>query len=248
MELSRFFTLAEMTRSATAQSANIPNQPGAAETDRLRALCAAVLDPLRESIGEAIRVNSGYRSPKLNQHIGGARDSQHVSGEAADIESRGLSALELFQRIIRLALPFDQLIYEDKSATSKWVHVSHAAGSGRGQILKANFGASGAATYSKLTIEEALAMTEPVMGERGTLEASAPIEVADEPGAVARKPRRKQKPKRPAVGRRKAGKKPKAKRAKGKTAAKPAKRGAAKRRGRPRRAAKAAPTRARRGK
>jgi zinc D-Ala-D-Ala carboxypeptidase len=248
MELSRFFTLAEMTRSASAQSAKISNQPGAAETNSLRALCAAVLDPLRESIGEAIRVNSGFRSPKLNEHIGGARDSQHVRGEAADIESRGVSALELFQRIIRLALPFDQLIYEDKSATSKWVHVSHAAGGSRGQILKANFGPSGSATYSKLTAEEALAMTEPVMRARGALEMSPPIELGDEPGAVARKPRRKRKPERPAVGRRKAGTKTKAKRAKGKTAPKSAKRGVAKRPTRPRRAAKAAPKSARRGK
>src|SRR5262245_23582933 len=145
MDLSRFFTLAEMTRSEAAQSANISNQPGPAETDRLRALCTAVLDPLREAIGEAIKVNSAYRSPKLNEHIGGVPDSQHVRGEAADIASHGVSALELFQRIIRLALPFDQLIYEDKSASSKWVHVSHAAGGNRGQILKAKFGSGGSA-------------------------------------------------------------------------------------------------------
>ena len=58
MELSRFFTLAEMTHSDTAQSAGIRNEPGAAETTSLRALCTAVLDPLRESIGQAIRINS----------------------------------------------------------------------------------------------------------------------------------------------------------------------------------------------
>jgi hypothetical protein len=228
MKLSQFFTLAEMTHSNAAISARIRNDAPAVETERLRALCTAVLDPLRESIGQGIQVNSGYRSPELNKHVGGARDSQHVSGEAADIESRGIPALDLF------ALPFDQLIYEDKSATSKWVHVSHAAGRNRGQILHAKFPPGRPTTYLELTAEAALAMTVPQMRARGAARTSRPIEIGDEPGAVGREPRKI--PKRAAPGRGKAAGKVKGRKAIPKSAKRPK----AKRPGGKRRTAKAA--------
>ena len=152
MQLSRFFTVAEIAHSDTAQSLGIPNEPGAAETESLRALCAAVLDPLRQSIGQAIRINSGYRSPKLNKHVGGARDSQHVRGEAADIESRGVSPSNSFRESSGSRC-LDQLIYEDKSATVKWVHVSRTTGDNRGQILKAKFAPGQPTTYLEMTAE-----------------------------------------------------------------------------------------------
>jgi len=249
MELSRFFTLDEMTRSATAQSEGIPNDPGAAEIENLRALCNAVLDPLRESIGRPIRVTSGFRGPALNRRIGGASNSQHVTGEAADIDSRGLSVLELFQRIIRLELPFDQVIYEDKSAAVKWVHVSHASGRGRGQILRARFAPGRPATYLAMTAEEALALSEPGTRTRGGA-LLAPVEMADEPGASGRKPRRRKKAaKRATAGRRKPGKRPKARKTQGaKARGKPAKRTRVMRGGGKRRAAKTARKKTRRSK
>ena len=201
MELSRFFTLAEMTRSDTARKEGIPNEPGAAETENLRALCAAVLDPLREAIGQPIQVNSGYRGPKLNQRIGGASNSQHVEGKAADLQAAGMPVLELFKRIIRLGLPFDQLIYEAKSQTAKWVHVSHSAGGNHGQIMKANFGPGGKPpTYSTITAEQALAMMEPLSRAGGPAATMRYHEIADEPpppGFVApAAPRKAKKAKR----------------------------------------------------
>jgi hypothetical protein len=81
MQLSRFFTLTEMTRSDTATRLAIPNLPDEPALAGLKALCAAVLDPLREGTGAAIKVNSGYRGPQLNARIGGAKKSQHMEGE-----------------------------------------------------------------------------------------------------------------------------------------------------------------------
>src|SRR5262245_48763736 len=144
MQLSKFFSLAEMTRSDTAQREGIPNEPDEAVTNALRALCTAVLDPLRESTQVALSVTSGYRSPALNTRIGGAANSQHVEGKAADIQSGGMSVLDLFKAVIRLGLPFDQVIYEAKNKTTKWVHVSHSMPA-RGQILVAEFGDDGKA-------------------------------------------------------------------------------------------------------
>lgn len=214
MQLSRFFTLAEMTRSETAERENISNQPGEGEIDRLRALCSAMLDPLREAIGQGIRVNSGYRSPALNRRIGGASNSQHVEGRATDIQSPGMPVLELFKTIIRLGLPFDQLIYEAKSATAKWVHVSHNPAGNRGQIMKAKFSPDGRPiAYPTITRDEALAMTEPAVRGFGT-EPLEYLEMPDEPLPIRRARKAREKPgTAPARKTTKAAKKPASKKA-----------------------------------
>lgn len=108
--------------------------------------------------GGADRV--GDRGPALNRRIKGAAKSQHLTGEAADLQSPGLSVLALFQLAIRLKLPFDQIIYEVNGA-AKWVHVSHTTGANKGEILLGKFGADGKVTYPKLTAAAALALSEP---------------------------------------------------------------------------------------
>jgi hypothetical protein len=232
MELSRFFLLEEMTRSETARREGIPNEPGATEVGNLRVLCAAVLDPLRESLGRPVKVNSGYRSPALNRRIRGAEDSQHVRGMAADLQAPGMAVLELFQRIIRLGLPFDQLIYEAKDATTKWVHVSHNAARNRGEIRTAVFSPDGRPLkYPVVTAAAALAMQEPATRALGPeLVEPGYVEMDDAP--AARRPAVKKKsvkrakaagaPKRKAPGSKAAKRKGTARKA----GAKPAKRAA----------------------
>jgi len=179
---SRFFTLAELTRSVTAIKHGIANDPGPVQREHLQALCAAVLDPLREAIGSAIKVNSGYRSPALNRRIGGAPTSQHVEGKAADIQSPGLSVLGLFQAVIRGGLPFDQLIYEARDAVTQWVHVSHNPGGNRGEIRVAKFDTSGRPVdYRLISAEAALAMSEPVSRAAGKAIEFEYHEMGDEP-------------------------------------------------------------------
>ena len=183
MALSRFFTLVELSHSDTAVAEGINNQPGAVETANLQALCTAVLDPLREAVAAPIKVNSGYRGPVLNRRIGGAADSQHLRGQAADIQTGAMTVLELFKTVIRMGLPFDQIIYEARNATSKWVHVSHDTARRRGEIRVAEFDASGKPVrYPVVTAEQALAMTETVSRSRAAavLEYS---ELGDEPAA-----------------------------------------------------------------
>jgi zinc D-Ala-D-Ala carboxypeptidase len=184
MKLSRYFTLAELTHSNTALAEGINNQPSAGEVEFLRALCAAVLDPLREALGQSIKVNSGYRGPALNRRLKGAAKSQHLQGQAADIVSPGTSVLKLFQKAIELQLPFDQIIYEVND-TSKWVHLSHNPAANRGEILLAQFDAAGKASYSRITAQQALAMTEPVTRSRGAQAQSEYLEMADEPPHAA---------------------------------------------------------------
>ena len=149
---------------------------------RSRALANAILEPLRAAAAGPLRVTSGYRSPALNARIKGSATSQHSKGQAADLQSDSLAALELFKRAIQAKLPFDQIIYEAKNRQSRWVHVSHAAGANRGEIRVARFDASGnPVDYPKVTAEQALAMTVPTTRSRKLVEAYE--ESADEPAA-----------------------------------------------------------------
>lgn len=132
----KYFTIAELTKSATAQRRGIKNTPSKEVTNSLTALIEKILDPLREAYGKPIIVDSGYRCPQLNAAVGGAASSQHVKGEAADIRTLTDTPAEnrkLFDLIIKLKLPFDQLINEHGF---NWVHVSFGPRHRR-QILKA---------------------------------------------------------------------------------------------------------------
>ena len=60
------------------------------------------LQVLRDHIGKPIRVISGYRSPKYNRRIGGARRSQHMTAKAADIKVTGMSPEEVKAVIVQL--------------------------------------------------------------------------------------------------------------------------------------------------
>ena len=139
IKLTKNFTLDEMCKSKKAKELRIKNVPSPKEVARLKVLCEKVLQPLRDYMGEPVIINSGYRSPELNKKVGGVRDSQHLIGEAADINCKG--SLEYANRIIEfimLNLEFDQLILERKKG-AMWVHVSYTtSGKNRQQYLKMN--------------------------------------------------------------------------------------------------------------
>ena len=188
MNLSRFFTLDEMTFSNTAKTAGIDNTPSAPEIESLRALCTAVLDPLREALGSSIKVNSGYRGPALNARLKGAAKSQHLVGQAADIQAPGMTVVDLFKKVIRLGLPYDQIIYE-VNGSAKWVHLSHKPGANKGEIMLGKFDAAGRVTYPRLTAEQALALPgDPATRSGGVAALPGYVEGPDEPESEASKP------------------------------------------------------------
>lgn len=63
-------------------------------------LCTHLLDPIRESIGRPILINSGYRSPEHNRRVGGSPTSDHLRGLAADIRIAGLMGPEIKELIL----------------------------------------------------------------------------------------------------------------------------------------------------
>jgi uncharacterized protein YcbK (DUF882 family) len=121
----KYFSVHELSRSATAKRRGIDNTPSAAVVANLKLLIEKVLDPLREAWGQPIIVDSGYRCPKLNKAVKGAANSQHLLGQAADIRTlKDIPAenKKLFDLIQRLKLPYDQLIDE---YGYNWIHVSY---------------------------------------------------------------------------------------------------------------------------
>jgi hypothetical protein len=156
-QLSNNFTLEELTFSQTAARLGIVNVPDAQQINALRDLCVHILQPLRDALGEPVTVSSGFRCPALNRAVYGAPDSQHLLGQAADLQCFGLAPAEFFRRTVALDLPFDQLILEG-GPQAVWVHVSYNAAGCRGQILRATFPPAGGVTYAALSREQAEAL------------------------------------------------------------------------------------------
>lgn len=132
IQLTPHFRLSEFTRSATASRMNIdnslnPDNPQHAKIiSNLKNLCVQVLEPLREHAGKPILVGSGYRCPSLNKAVGGVPNSQHQTGEAADIHLyTNAEGREWFTWLMDNTA-FDQLLFERESPTSNhyWIHVS----------------------------------------------------------------------------------------------------------------------------
>jgi len=123
MQLTKNFSVTELTYSVTASANNIDNRPSVDVVENLRLLCEKVLQPLRDKLGCPVLVTSGYRCRLLNEKIGGAKNSQHLYGQAADIvvPQRNLKDVFCF---IKNNLIFDQLLYE-KSHKNCWIHVSY---------------------------------------------------------------------------------------------------------------------------
>ncbi|WP_071134556.1 D-Ala-D-Ala carboxypeptidase family metallohydrolase [Millionella massiliensis] len=136
-----YFSIEELCHSDTATARQIDNTPAPAVRQKLQTLIDELLDPLRRAWGQPIRVSSGYRCPELNRAVGGVANSQHQTGEAADLTT-GTAAQnrQLFARIIEMQqserIDFDQLIWERGSATGPdWIHLSYRRGSNRRQVL-----------------------------------------------------------------------------------------------------------------
>lgn len=137
MRLSDHFTLAEFTKSQTADRHDIDNSPDDAQIERMKILCENVLEPVRVHFDKSFSPSSGFRSEELCLKIGSKTTSQHAKGEAVDFEIPGLDNRELAEWIAD-NLEFDQLIleyYKPEDPNSGWVHVSFKGEGNRKEVL-----------------------------------------------------------------------------------------------------------------
>ena len=139
-KLSEHFTLGEMTKTSYhPQDGNIPSR---VHIENLINLCENWLEELRsrynllygqrkvtrEGVSQEspIVINSGFRSPEVNQKCGGAKNSNHLTGCAVDIHCAGKEqAIRYACILLDIAdgkkQDFDELILE-KRGTTIWVH------------------------------------------------------------------------------------------------------------------------------
>jgi len=143
MQLTEHFALAELTASSTALRRGIDNTPDAPTIANLSRITAPGMEAVRALLGCPITVLSGYRSPVLNEAVGGSKTSAHVRGYAVDfICPEYGNPREIVTCIEQSNIRFDQIIFE-----GTWVHISFDPIQ-RGQILTAHFSA-GKATYTQ---------------------------------------------------------------------------------------------------
>jgi len=139
MRISEHISLKEAVRSNTAERLSISNMPDNETLITMQITSEHVFEPLRNHFNEQIYVSSFYRSPELNQAIGGSKTSQHCLGEAIDIDDVYSKATNAdFFNYIKDRLEFDQLIWEfGNDNNPAWVHVSYRLGNNRMRVLKA---------------------------------------------------------------------------------------------------------------
>ena len=138
-QLTKNFSLAELTKSETALRFDMENTPGPVEIANLTDLAGKVLQPVRDHFGKGVKVNSGFRRPEVNAKVGGSKTSDHCKGQAADIEIPGVPNAELAEWI-KDNLEFRQLIlefYTPGIPDSGWVHVSYDPDNLKKQVMTA---------------------------------------------------------------------------------------------------------------
>ena len=144
MKLTEHFSLEEMLRSDIAIKYGIKNEPETPEEaeevkKNLVAICTKILEPLREYMQQPIYINSAYRCKKLNKILhSSSPTSQHLTGSAVDIR---ISSVEQMNKMVGFikTIEFDQLIIEQNSCGSQWLHVSYnRTGKNRKQVLRIN--------------------------------------------------------------------------------------------------------------
>ena len=150
MNLTRNFSLLELTKSDTAIRKGIDNQPNADQVDKLKLLCENILQPVRDHFGR-VNVTSAFRSAEFCIAIGSSVNSQHARAEAADFEVVGVDNVELFDWIKNNLEP-DQLIlefYTPGEPNSGWIHCSGIPAGRRASFLHA-FRSEGKTKYKPI--------------------------------------------------------------------------------------------------
>ena len=126
------FKMSELIHSDIAIQNNFNNMPDINSLDNMLELVFYCLQPIRDLIKKPMIITSGYRSQQVNFLAGGAFNSQHKEGKAADFKIKGMTPKEIIEIIENSDIEYDQLINE----YDKWVHVSIDNKHNRKSILK----------------------------------------------------------------------------------------------------------------
>jgi zinc D-Ala-D-Ala carboxypeptidase len=130
----KHFNLSEFFCSSTAAKNGIKNEPSPDEkatiVRNINLLVDNVLDPIRDKLCTPVVITSGYRCPQVNKLVGGANNSQHMSGCAADFHVKGFTRSMMYNVFfgIYYAIDFDQIIYY---RNKNIIHISYVGNGNR---------------------------------------------------------------------------------------------------------------------
>jgi hypothetical protein len=137
----KYFSIGELCQSNVADLKGIPNHANTCQRMNLEKLILRVLDPIRSLYGKPIYVNSGFRSERLNELVGGAKNSQHLQGKAADITAGNPRENKKLWDVIMFLfqegdIEFDQCLNEKPvNGEPSWIHISYNEDNNRCQVL-----------------------------------------------------------------------------------------------------------------
>ena len=140
MKISKHVSYKEGVYSRTATRLDIDNKPNDDQMQNMCLIAEKVFEPLRAWVDGPIKINSFFRSPKLNKAIGGSTKSQHCHGQAIDLDDTfGKATNAEMYEFIKKYLDFDQMIWEfGDDNNPSWVHVSYVSeNKNRNRCLKA---------------------------------------------------------------------------------------------------------------
>ena len=138
--ISKHISYKEGVYSKTATRRGIENTPNDDQLNNMVKVAEEIFEPLRVYVGGPIKVNSFFRCLELNTAIGGSRTSQHMKGQAIDLDDTfGHKTNAEMYHYIKDNLDFDQIIWEfGDDDNPNWVHVSYVSPEeNRGRCLKA---------------------------------------------------------------------------------------------------------------
>lgn len=127
--ISKHVSWKEGTYSRTGERLDLDNTPNEEQLKCMKAIAENIFEPLREWVGGPVKINSFFRGEPVNTAIGGSTRSQHMKGQAIDIDDtfKHKTNAEMFH-FIKDNLDFDQLIWEfGTDDNPNWVHVSYVA-------------------------------------------------------------------------------------------------------------------------
>lgn len=123
-------------KEAVITSTGLKNEPNTEQIAAMKLLANKIFEPLRLHINSPIKINSFFRSLEVNKAVGGSKTSQHLKGEAIDIQSTGKVSNGYIFQWIKNNLEFDQLIWEKGNDNNPaWVHVSYKKAGNRKQVI-----------------------------------------------------------------------------------------------------------------
>jgi hypothetical protein len=145
MQISEHISYREATESETADKLGVKNDPPDEILEVMKVTAAKMFEPLRRFWKCMIAITSFYRSPEVNaalskdKTVKASKNSQHMSGEAMDIDAQvygNISNRQVFE-YLRDNTIFDQLIWERGDDNEPdWVHVSYKQGANRMQVRR----------------------------------------------------------------------------------------------------------------